>query len=80
MNDERIAKLQEALEEYRQTILRKDKQLVWYSEGIAMLMALMNGRGVVAKESAERKVYDEWRSRGRLLDVTAQDQECTRAE
>jgi hypothetical protein len=46
------------------------KHLEWCNEGLAMLMALMNGRGIVSKDSAERAVYDEWRKRGRLMDVT----------
>jgi hypothetical protein len=42
-------------------------QLDWYNEGITMLLALMNGRGVVHKESAERKVFEQWRMSGHLI-------------
>ncbi len=43
------------------------KQNEWLNEGIALLMAVMNGRGLIAKDSAEMKVYEEWRKRGRII-------------
>ena len=66
--DEKV-NLKTALESYRQTILKKDDQLRWYAEGTTLLMALMNGRGIVPEGSAERKVYEEWRKRGTITEA-----------
>jgi hypothetical protein len=52
------------------------QQLDWYNEGVIMLMALMNGRGIVARGSAERKVFEQWRMRGHLIDQLTEDT-CT---
>lgn len=41
-------------------------QLDWYNQGITLLSALMNGRSV-DRDSAERKVFDEWRHEGHII-------------
>jgi hypothetical protein len=47
-------------------LAEKAEYIGWANEGLALLMALMNGRGIVEKTSAERKVYEAWRKRGHL--------------
>lgn len=42
-------------------------QLDWYNRGIVLLMSIMRGRADHGQ--AERKVYDNWRQEGELLEV-----------
>lgn len=46
-----------------------EAQIEWLNEGVTMLMCLMNGRGIVGQDTAERAVYEEWRKRGRLVET-----------
>jgi hypothetical protein len=62
------AKYRQAVHEDQRRITQLEKDLEWYNEGVALLMALMGGRGIVAQDSAERAVFEEWRKRGRVTD------------
>lgn len=47
-------------------------QLDWYNAGVTLLMAVMNGRGV-DRDSAERKVYEQWRNEGSLIETIKEE-------
>lgn len=47
------------------------EQLEWYNRGIVLLIAIMRGRA--DHGAAERKIYEDWRQQGNLLDVSEQE-------
>jgi hypothetical protein len=49
-----------------QNLLLTPKQLDWYNAGVILLMNVMKGRAI-ERESAEFKVYEQWRMEGHLI-------------
>lgn len=42
----------------------------WLNEGVMLLMSIMSGR-VIDRDSAEHRVYEDWRKKGTIVDPTS---------